>query len=277
MAKQRGEAVKEKKAAGKRGPGRPPKSEAKEKKTPASGTRTKAKKSPQTETAIEVASTGEVEVVSMKEINAVVDKLIDLYNNQKIREAYVLGELVVKELFDGDVDLIHQHGPKHKALAHLLQHQRLPCSPATLSRAVRVYELLVRFPQFKDHKQLVLGHFYAVLPLPDEKQERLLEQAIRKKWSAEDLEKKISEDPEKEPSGKPRGRHPLPAGMKTLGIVERLLDKDKSLQSLAFVDGLKTEQAERMKQVVDEMEEWCVQAKKALERKLGVVEASSES
>lgn len=272
MAKQRGEAVKEKKATGKRGPGRPPKSEAKEKKTPASGERAKAKKkrTPRSETAIEVAASSAVEAVAMRDLNAVVDKIVEFYKDFEVRGTYELGELVVKELFDGDVDLLHQRGPKSKALSHLLQHQRLPCSPATLSRAVGVYELLTRFPQFKNHKQLALGHLYAVLPLPQEKQEHLLEQAINKKWSAEHLVEEVAKH--KVLSGEKRGRHALPAGVKAFGAVERLFDKETALRDLSFVEELETEDATRMKQAVDEIEEWCTQAKKALERKLGVME-----
>jgi len=278
VTKKSGASSKAKTTPEKRGPGRPPKSKEGERVAPASGMkkRGRPKKEKAQETSIEVTTSKETEPVSMRKVNALVHKLTDFYSRQVLLTSYELGKLVVEELFDGDPSTIHQHGPKENALASLLRHDQLPCSSATLSRAVRVYELLSRLPQFKDHKQLALGHLYAVLPVAEDKQERLLELAVDKKWTAENFQEHIAKLNKKELSGSSRGRPALPEGLKALGVVERLLDKETGLHDLEFVEKLETKQIERMKTVVEEMEAWCVQAKSALERRLGVVEAPSE-
>lgn len=209
--------------------------------------------------------------ISLENINRLVDKLVDLQRGQFVDFAYQIGELVIHELFGGNAQLIHQPGPKVKALTQLANHPRLPFSPATLSRSVGVYELLDRLPQYKNNKNIALGHLYAVLSISTEKQHQLLSTTIEKSWTVERLLKEVTKIRDRDLESR-RGRPALPEGIKAINAVERVFKGETPLGDLSFLEELDKDQVEHIQGVVDKMQEWCEQATLRIKRRLKVVD-----
>lgn len=101
--------------------------------------------------------------------------------------ALEVGEIVFRRVFDGDIEAVRAHGPKHASFRQLALHPELPMSATGLWRAVTMFELSQRMPQLKRCKHIGASHIHAVLGLPPRDQERLLARAERQKLKACEL------------------------------------------------------------------------------------------
>jgi hypothetical protein len=211
---------------------------------------------------------GRQDVLSAR-LNLLVDKLIEVDRRNRPDFALQVGELVVRELFEGDAGSLHRPGPKPRAFARLVLHPRLPFSPSTLSRAVGLFELLERLPDLKAScHRFEPGHLYAVLVAPRETQKSLLSECLQQDWSVARLRAEVARVRKGE-EGTRRGRRPLPPGLRALGTVARVLQTDPPLRDLQFIEHLDPEQARQVKQLLEELYAWCRQAVPLVEQKLG--------
>lgn len=213
-------------------------------------------------------SAGRQDVLSAR-LNVLVDRLIEFDRRNRLDFALQVGELVVRELFEGDSCALHRPGPKPRALARLALHPRLPFSPSTLSKAVGLFELLERLPDLKAIRhRFEPGHLYAVLAAPRETQKSLLSECLQQAWSVARLRAEVARVRKGE-EGMKRGRRPLPPGLQALGTVARVLRTESPLRDLQFIEHLDPEQTRQVKQLLDELHAWYRQVVPLVEQKLG--------
>jgi hypothetical protein len=97
--------------------------------------------------------------------------------------AYQVGELIVRELFDGDIVLWQREGTRRPSYRELAKNGDLMLSPSALCRAVSVYALSERLGGCDKWRHLSVSHLQEVLSLPECEQEKLLESAEMQGWS----------------------------------------------------------------------------------------------
>lgn len=221
-----------------------------------------------------VGAEGEVRapVVSMGVVNELVKKLTALTNKAGVDLSYDIGNLVVQDLFEGDVELLHKTGPKAKSLRQLLSHPRLPFNASSLTRAIKTYEILVRSPFLREMEQLGVSHFAVVQSLPPAQQDRLLTQAAEKGWTVRVLAEKAAKLREGEKGSLP-GRPALPAGLKAIHQMQRALRQEgEKLPDAAFVEKLDDDGLLAVHEELIEVQEWCAQVAALLKKRLTVVQ-----
>jgi hypothetical protein len=102
--------------------------------------------------------------------------------------ALTVGELVIKELYAGDIDRWRSREPrKQYSMRKLARHPDLAMSPSALFRSIAIYEVCERLG-IRTWKHVSSTHIRMVLPLPPEEQLRLLRETEANKWSARRLE-----------------------------------------------------------------------------------------
>lgn len=117
--------------------------------------------------------------------------------------ALEIGEIVFRRVFDSDMTLVRLHGPKHASFRSLALHPELPVSATSLWRAVATFELFQRAPHLRRSSFLCATHVHAVLSLPPNDQERLLERAEREGWAPNRLREQAAKQ-RRGAGGRPR-------------------------------------------------------------------------
>ena len=159
-------------------------------------------------------------------VQATIDELKRVARDGVLGTAIDMGRVVVERIFGDDIDAWRARGETDQSfrkLADALDADDdvvLRISRSTVSRAVGVYELEQRLG-VSALKRVTATHCYAVLGLPDKKQESLLKQAADKGLSTRELEAKAKAARKKK--GDKRGRPPLPRFEKSLNRIAKLL------------------------------------------------------
>jgi hypothetical protein len=105
--------------------------------------------------------------------------------------ALAVGEIVVKNLYGGDVSLLHsRERKKHAALRHVAAEPSLAMSASALYRSIAIFEVCERIGARK-WNHISTTHLRLVLSLPPEQQELLLRQTEANRWSARELEERV--------------------------------------------------------------------------------------
>jgi hypothetical protein len=118
--------------------------------------------------------------------------------------AYAVGEVVIKELYRGDVALWGREGTRSPSYQRLASRSDLVLSPSALCRAVGVYALCERHGGRDSWPHLSVSHLQEVLALEPPQQERLLGIANSERWTVSRLRSESSKQrPQKRP-GRPR-------------------------------------------------------------------------
>jgi ParB-like chromosome segregation protein Spo0J len=131
-------------------------------------------------------------------------------------------------------------------------HPRVPFSAVTLWRHVRVYEMVRRMPGLARCEQLTITHMQAVLGLSHDRQERLLQQAAKEKWSAAQLRQHARAAAVGQTREAP-AKHPV---LRTFRRFERL-QTELDPASFASLVGSNAAQRERIKEAVNRTRAWC--------------------
>lgn len=130
--------------------------------------------------------------VSDAKIRTLVGQLNAVCRRNTLSFAISIGEVVVRELYGGDLAVFRQRLPHKKAsLRKLANHPDLAISPAALYRSISFYELFARMGGRK-WEHLSTSHLRLVLPIPPSDQERLLESAEAQRWSVERLDREVA-------------------------------------------------------------------------------------
>jgi hypothetical protein len=135
-----------------------------------------------------------ITVLSSKEatldnqIDELVQELSQLTRAKTLEVTLKIGELVTHRIFHGDLSALRARGRRDHSIRKLAAHPKLPFSPSALWRAIGIYELLHRFPQFRSSAHLGVTHYRAVLGLPVAVQSELLAAAHEQRWTGEHLQ-----------------------------------------------------------------------------------------
>jgi hypothetical protein len=138
-------------------------------------------------------------------LDAVARRINALAHETTLNFAYSVGDLIVRELFEGDLALWGKHGTRATSYRQLAARSDLSLSPSALCRAVGIYALCERHGGPASWPKLSASHLQEVLGLPPSQQERFLRVAESEGWSSARLRAEIANERPKETRGRPRG------------------------------------------------------------------------
>ncbi len=166
---------------------------------------------------------------------------------------------MVDHLYGGDREAWRERGPKDgsfRKLAKRLDASEVPgLSAAALHRAVAIWDLEQRIG-VTDRPRLTASHVRAVIGLPEEEQERLLNASEERSWTVQRLEKEVGAVRRRTAGN--RGRPPLPAFVKSVHKLERMLaDETDSFGDLDRIGTLDEEESARVASTLVAMKERC--------------------
>ena len=194
-------------------------------------------------------------------LKAVAEKIRTLHRGATLDLAMNIGQIIVDDIFGGDLEAWRAKGAKDASLRKLAADPDLGVSHATLHRFAAVYELTQRLG-VSTWKHLGVSHLRAVLGLPEKEQKRLIDKAEAKGWSVERIEK--------EARGKrvkaPRGRKPDPGFVKSIRRLDKLVvDRDALFGDLDRLEGLDAEEVEALYKQVTGVKLACEELQARLE------------
>jgi hypothetical protein len=127
------------------------------------------------------------ELVPAKVVPRLVSKLCESASLPGMAQALDAAKIVCKTLYAGDPRYCAQGRRRGRVFRLLTKADDLPYSALTLSRFLGVYELYHRIDGGR-LRHAGLGHYYAVLPLARDQQEKALVTASERRWPATKLE-----------------------------------------------------------------------------------------
>jgi hypothetical protein len=208
-------------------------------------------------------------------ISNLLSTLANLVRTSKLEFTLKVGQVVIEQIYRGDLDRLRQRGPKDASFRKLAAHPRLPFSAVTLWRSVAIYELIQRFPGFAKAKHLGVAHLRAVLGLPHSAQERLLRAAETGRWSKDQLEERAAKHRKK---GEGRtGRSPTIPALRCLRRLHRLTSKATSPGERLDLAELDDEGVSEVQEHLERVRTWCSTVERALAERAGDVEAAEQS
>ena len=164
-----------------------------------------------------------------------------------------IGELVVQRFFGGDLATLRSRGPKDESLRRLAEHPNLPFGPSTLSRHVAVYEVIERIGGLQAVKSLTHSHVRHVLGAPANLQAKLLAEAERRGWTADQLRDHAQSS---RPAAGRGGRRPTTVFEKGLSAWRRAIGGDGDLRStFEAVEALDATKLESARVAVEALQE----------------------
>lgn len=149
-------------------------------------------------------------------IEEVVNQLNAICRTTSLEFALRVGAVVIHNFYDGDTQAWRDRGPKLHSFRRLAKHPNLLISPGALYRCVAVFELCERLHAPSRWRRLGASHLRAVLSVPPQKQEELLESANKERWSVQILQTKAQELRESRSRGGRRARSPLEKTLRAL-------------------------------------------------------------
>jgi hypothetical protein len=120
--------------------------------------------------------------------------------------AYAVGEVVIKELYGGDLAAWGRQGTRSPSYRQLVARNDLVLSPTALCRAVGIYALCERNGGRDSWPRLSASHFQEVLAVDPKQQTRLLGVADSERWTVARLRVEIAKQ---RPRKKRSRRHSL--------------------------------------------------------------------
>ena len=194
-------------------------------------------------------------------IDALVRDLRALHRGAALDFSLAVARLLVDRLYAGDLGAWKQRGTRDasfRKLAEKLDPLDIPgLSSGSLARAIYVLELDTRVG-IVGRPQLTLSHALAVAGLPEAEQERMLGEAEARDLSVAALRREADDLRRANPAPGRKGRPRLPAFVRTVNRWERDLEDDTgSFGDLEQAATLDTEEARRMRRVVESMQARC--------------------
>jgi hypothetical protein len=115
-----------------------------------------------------------------------------LSRNTTLAFTLAVGDLVVKELYAGDVCRLRSRERKnHVALRKVASDPDLAMSPSALYRSIAIYEICQRVGG-QPWRHVSTTHVRLVLSVAPEEQERLLRDAEANRWGVRELERRVA-------------------------------------------------------------------------------------
>lgn len=197
-------------------------------------------------------------------VDAVYEQIQDLHRGATLELWNRIGELIISSFYGGELAAWRERGPKDSSFRKLASRfEDSDISASRLSRMVGVHELSQRLG-VASLQQLSTTHLAAVLGLPDAEQKRLIEQAAEKNLTTRELRERAQAARKK--AGDGRGRPPLPAFVKTINILGKLVESgEDAFGDIDKVEDLDEEESTRLYQAVTGMRLRCEKLQKLLE------------
>jgi hypothetical protein len=140
------------------------------------------------------------ETISQTSVERLVLQLNALCKSATLNFALSVGNVVVANLYCGDLDRWRSRNPnKDYSLRKLAKHPALPMSPNALYRCIAIFEVCERLG-IRSWKHVSTSHVRLVLPLPLGEQAKLLEAAEANRWPARRLDDEVAALMRRDPS-----------------------------------------------------------------------------
>jgi hypothetical protein len=125
--------------------------------------------------------------VTSEQIDAVVHQLNGICRSSSLEFALRVGAVIIHHFYNGDMDAWRDRGPKVHSFRRLAEHPELALSAGALYRCVAIFEMCDRLRAASRWRRLGASHLRAVINIPADKQERLLNKANEERWSVQVL------------------------------------------------------------------------------------------
>jgi hypothetical protein len=169
------------------------------------------------------------------DISGLVRELRGLYYASGVELMIRIGELIFERIYCGDEGLWRAKHKKDHSFRKLQQHPDLPFKASMLSRSVAVYMLSRRRRDLLELRYMGPSHLQEVLRFDAARQDELIEQVERERWSVQRLRDEIAHLPaRKATGGRPRKHAFVRRLMQIAQVVERreLVVSTEALTSL---------------------------------------------
>jgi hypothetical protein len=201
-------------------------------------------------------------------LDEAVDRINRIFVRQGVEVALDVGRYVLDTFFDGDPDRVGDRGKDSPTFQALSAREDLRMRPGWIWRAVRLVVQLQALPEAAA-TELPYTHHTLLLPIHSEDAKAELAQlAIDEGLSTREFEAKVKEARRAEKTDKRGGRKPLPAFVKTIRKVGRLVQDDDLWGDQEGIDDLDPEGAEVLYRAVTSMKLRCEELQKALQHKV---------
>jgi hypothetical protein len=185
------------------------------------GSSTAARHSPESDTRELVPTEGAerpLGPVDQDRIERLAGRINAIYREATLDVTYSIGELVIKELYEGQLGLWGSHGTRRASYRRLAARGDLLLSPSALCRAVAIYVLCQRSGGKGSYRHLTASHLQEVLALEAPQQEHLLRAAEAEHWTVSRLRAEVQK---RRPNASRSKRPPL---VRALAKMRTLLD-----------------------------------------------------
>jgi hypothetical protein len=172
-------------------------------------------------------------------IDHVAVQLKEICRTATLDLCYRIGELVIREIYDNQLDLWGKQGTRRLSYRVLASRGDLPLSPSALCKSVAAYALSERLGGRARWRHLGASHVQEVLSLEASEQDRILRVAESERWTVARIRSEVS-------AVKPTRRiHQSEARFRrSVGALRACISKhQRTLASLDALEGLDPEVA----------------------------------
>ncbi len=156
-------------------------------------------------------------------LDRAVEAINHTYVGKGLEMAREIGEYVLRTFFDHDLGKFRSTGQHHITFRALGEREDLHVSYVFIWRAVNVVDQLRLLPD-KVARVLPYTHHALLIPLRSEETKvTLATKAVDESWTKRRLEAEVRKARKKETGGSRSGRPPLPAFVKTVNRLEKLV------------------------------------------------------
>jgi len=122
----------------------------------------------------------------------VVAELKEIDRRTGIDRTLAIGDLILNQFFGGDpATWRDRRRNKNNSIRRLAERADCPFCRSALNEAVGVYVAVMELPCVRTFGHVCASHVAAVLTLPTEERQRMLEQAERERWGVRELREKV--------------------------------------------------------------------------------------
>jgi hypothetical protein len=179
-------------------------------------------------------------LATQEKIDSLARRINAVYRKATLEVVCAVGEMVIHELYDGNVETWGREGTRRASYRSLASRGDLLLSPSALCRAVAVYILCKRLGGRASWRHLTASHLQEVLSLELGQQERLLNAADAEHWSVSRLRLEVNKQRAHTPRSRQRRLVNVIRDLTT--FLERRQDILVNEEALRGLDGETTEQ-----------------------------------
>ncbi len=131
--------------------------------------------------------------IELAKLDEIAERVNALSRGAAVDLAYAVGELIIRELYEGSLATWADQGTRRPSYRQLSARDDLLLSPTALCRAVGVYAICERHGGRMSWPRLSISHLHEVLALQPPEQDRVLQLAEAERWTVARLRDEIHE------------------------------------------------------------------------------------